>query len=595
MTASVKAFAKERLAEYKCPSIYRWIRQADVPMTASGKIKKHELCELFTSGFELTARRGVRSADLGSKLARNQDMAALLQMICSTASRVLSSETQGSIELLADTPFQDFGMSSIHAVAIRDAINQELISSAISLAPTAMFDYPTARDLAQHVLSSLGNGESKAATAAPAVGATATDPIVVVGMASRLPGGASSAEQFSQQIMRPTSLLRTLPLRYFDAAEYEESIASSQGCFLDDVDAFDPEMFGISPHEAALIDPHHRLNLEACLEALHDAGHSRKSLRHARIGVFTGLLSPSLTSDWTAVQMAVGIGPKTLSAVESSCIAGRVAYHLGLSGPAVTISTACSSSLVALESAISSINNGTVDEAVVSAVNLCVAPAGYILPSAAGMLSPNGRCATFQADADGFGRGEGAAAVVVKRLSAARRDGDKIHAEIRAVAINQDGPSAGMTAPRGPAQEACIRRAMDLCGVHPHDVSYVECHGTGTPLGDPIEVQALSQAYSATSRPSPLVLGAVKSRIGHLEAAAGLAGLISLIGVLSSRMAPPLFGPKAVLSPHLAALATTAPGPPSKVVIPAEPLELTARRPIGAVSSFGLINVYKLI
>jgi acyl transferase domain-containing protein len=361
----------------------------------------------------------------------------------------------------------------------------------------------------------------------------ASEPIAVVGLGCRFPGGADSPAAFWRLLMRGEDAIREVPPDRWDAAalydadpDQDGRIVTRNGGFLEAVDQFDAGLFGISPREADRMDPQQRLALEVAWETLEHAAIAPDRLRNTRGGVFIGASAYDyltlLCRDPAALDGYFGTGNA------ASVIAGRIAYQFGLTGPAIAIDTACSSSLVAVHLARRSLLAGECDLAFAGGVNLILAPHWSINFSRARMLSPDGRCKAFDAAADGYGRGEGCGLVLLKRLSDARRDGDDVLALIAGSAVNQDGRSAGLTAPNGPAQQAVISAALAEAGLPGAVVTYVEAHGTGTPLGDPIEVQALAAALRPGGGAEKLRIGTVKSNIGHLEAAAGIAGLIKL-------------------------------------------------------------------
>ncbi|MEM7417515.1 MAG: beta-ketoacyl synthase N-terminal-like domain-containing protein [Gemmatimonadota bacterium] len=414
--------------------------------------------------------------------------------------------------------------------------------------------------------------------------APAREPIAVVGVGMRTPGGVDSLASFERMLFGATDAVSPIPDNRWD---HEAFFAAGDarpgkyyvnaGGFLDEIDLFDPEFFGIAPLETRTMDPQQRLLLETTWRALEHAAISPASLRGSRTGVFVGIG----TTDYQ--RMVLG-DPNRIDTYAStgtafSVASGRIAYLLGLEGPALTVDTACSSSLVAVHLACRSLRSGESDLALASGVSLIITPELTINFCQAGMLSPDGRCKTFDAAADGYVRSEGCGVVVLKRLSDARRAGDRILAVVRGSAINQDGRSSGLTAPSGPAQEEVLRSALDDAGLRSSDVGYVEAHGTGTPLGDPIEIGALGAIFSG-ERAHPLAVGSVKTNVGHMEAAAGITGLIKAIStVRSGRIAPHLhFGEP---NPHIEWDALP-------IVIPTEemPFPGTDTRRAG-VSSFG--------
>ena len=361
------------------------------------------------------------------------------------------------------------------------------------------------------------------------------EPVAILGLAVRLPGGVASPERFWEALAAGEDLIATVPPERWDALSYA-SVDSDEpgtmydihGGFLSDVDAFDAPFFGIHPREAASMDPQQRILLELTWEALERANIDPRTLMNTRTGIYLGMTNNDygrlLLADPRSIDGYTGVG------AAGSIAAGRIAYFLGTHGPAVVIDTACSSSLVAVHQAVQSLRRQETDLAIVGATNLILTPEMNIGFSRTRMLSRDGRSKTFDAAADGYVRSEGCCVIVLKRLADARRDGDPVLANLHGSAVNQDGRSAGITAPNGPAQEAVMREALANAALEPHAVSYVEAHGTGTPLGDPIEVRAIGAVYGAgRSGESPLRIGSVKTNLGHTEAAAGLAGLIKVV------------------------------------------------------------------
>ncbi|MEO8152057.1 MAG: beta-ketoacyl synthase N-terminal-like domain-containing protein [Rhizobacter sp.] len=413
------------------------------------------------------------------------------------------------------------------------------------------------------------------------------EPIAIVGMGMRLPGDVHDAESFAELLWSGTDAIGGIPPErwsldalYADDPDAPGKMTTRFGGFLKDVDQFDAEFFGISPREAASMDPQQRLLLQVSWEALEDAGHASASLAGTRTGVYIGVSN----NDYGRALFA---HPELIDAYFStgnaySVVAGRLSYFLGVHGPAVAVDTACSSSLVALHQACQALRLGECDMALSGAVNLILTPEMNINFSRARMMSPDGRCKTFDAAADGYVRGEGCAVLVLKRLSDAQAQGDRVLAVVRGSALNQDGRSGGLTAPNGPAQEAVVRAALESAQVSAASIGYVETHGTGTPLGDPIEVGALGAVLGeGRAASNPLPIGSVKTNIGHLEAAAGMAGVIKVVLALQRREIPPHLHFKTG-NPHIdwAALPVTV---PTQVM----PWPAIAGRRIAGVSSFG--------
>ena len=364
-----------------------------------------------------------------------------------------------------------------------------------------------------------------------------TEPIAVVGMGCRFPGGADNTAQFWRLLQDGMDgIVRVPPERWDADAFYSEdhsvpgTICSPEGGFLTSwrPDEFDAEFFGISPREAAGMDPQQRLLLEVTWEALENAGITAPMIRGTQTSVFVGMT----THDY-AMTLVGGLPPEELDlhilGNAANFAAGRLSYFLGVHGPAVVIDTACSSSLVTVHLACQSLRRRESDQALAAGVNLLLSPGNSVATSRWGMLAPDGRCKTFDADADGYVRSEGCGVVVLKRLSDALRDGDSVLAVVRGSAVNQDGPSSGQTVPSGPAQQAVLRAALAAARLQPSEIDYIEAHGTGTALGDPIELGALSQAFGERDGSAPLVLGSVKTNVGHLESAAGIAGFIKTV------------------------------------------------------------------
>ena len=368
-----------------------------------------------------------------------------------------------------------------------------------------------------------------------------TEPLAIVGLGCRFPK-SPNPDAFWQLLDQGIDAVTEIPKDRWDIEQYYDpepgvigKMYTRYASFITDVDQFDPEFFKISPREAKMLDPQHRLLLELCWESLEDAGISPLTLKGSLTGVFIGMM----THDYGQLA-TMSADLHTGSGNGAPLAAGRIAYTLGLQGPTLTVETACSSSLVACHLACQSLRRQECNLALVGGVNLMLTPHASLLESLSNMNSPDGRCKTFDESADGYGRGEGCGIVVLKRLSDAQADGDRILAMIRGAAINHDGPSGGLTVPNGLAQQALIQAALADGNVDASEVDYLECHGTGTALGDPIEVDALAKVYGPhRSKGQPLVIGSVKTNIGHTEGAAGIAGLIKVILSLQQEKIPP--------------------------------------------------------
>lgn len=376
--------------------------------------------------------------------------------------------------------------------------------------------------------------------------AAAPEPIAIIGMGCRTPGGAQTPEEFWSLLENGREGIEFVPADRWDADAYYDprldipgkSITRHAG-FVRDIDQFDPVFFGISPREAAGMDPQQRMLLEVAWEALENAGERADRLQESDTGVFVGISATDyeqlvLQSDESALNAYSGSG------LASSVAVGRLSHFLGLHGPNVAVDTACSASGTAIHLACQSLRSGECSRILAGGVNLVLMPAAVVILSQAHMLAADGRCKTFSRHADGFGRAEGCGILVLKRLSDALANGDRILGLIRGTAINHDGHSSGLTAPNGPAQEAVIKTALAQARLNPADIDYLEAHGTGTVLGDAIELGALSNVFGKDRDVErPLLLGSVKTNVGHLESAAGVAGLMKVVLALEHESLPP--------------------------------------------------------
>jgi amino acid adenylation domain-containing protein len=415
-----------------------------------------------------------------------------------------------------------------------------------------------------------------------------TEPIAIIGMACRFPGGVDSPESFWKMLCNGVDAICEVPADRWDINAYYDPDAnapgkmySRQAGFLDRIDMFDAEFFGISPREANHMDPQQRLLLEVCWEALENSGIAPAGIKRSLTGVFLGIS----TNDYLHLQ--IKNADEVLNAYAGigglSCVAaGRLSYVLGLQGPCMAIDTACSSSLVAVDLAVQHLRARKCHSALAGGVNLILSPELSVSFSRLKALAVDGRCKTFDAAADGYGRGEGCGVLVLKRFSDALVDGDTIQAVIRGSAVNNDGASSGLTVPNGPAQQKVIRAALTDSRVDPLEVNYVEAHGTGTALGDPIEIGALCAVLGkGHSKEHPLIVTTVKTNIGHLEAAAGVAGIIKAVLCLQHHMIPPHLHFREP-NPHIAWDNT-----PVKVPLELMPWKTENERRTAGVSAFG--------
>lgn len=414
------------------------------------------------------------------------------------------------------------------------------------------------------------------------------EPIAIIGMGCRFPGGANSPEAFWELLSRGKEVIVPVPSQRWDAeAYYDENpdlpnkTYARYGGFIDAVDQFDPQFFGMTPREAIALDPQQRLLLEVSWEALENAGIAPQKLTGTQTGVFVGIGLDDYAK--RQIKQQIPIDAYTGSGNAFCFASGRLSYFLGLQGPSLAIDTACSTSLVTVHLACQSLRNRESNLALAGGVSLMLSPEVTLYLSKTRALSPDGRCKTFDKDANGYVRGEGCGMVVLKRFSDAISDGDNILGVIRGSAVNQDGPSSGLTVPNGAAQMAVIRQALENAKVKPEQISYLEAHGTGTALGDPIEVRGINNVLCKDrSTDNPLMVGSVKTNIGHLEIAAGMASLLKVILSLKNQEIPPHLHFKE-LNPDLAAAATAL-----KIPTASLPWQRTEEPRRAGISAFGL-------
>ena len=548
------------------------IKPTTLPKTSSGKIKRSDCRTKFLSGELDVIAEWLNGAEVISPRAVSTPIPKVPvhvkseiaeEAIQAWLTRELSRRSNIPVaEIDIQEPFARYGLDSMGSVELSAELEKWL---GRHVDPTVAYDYPSIAGLAKHLA---GERDSQRHLV---VDGGQSNAIAVIGLGCRFPQ-AENPDAFWSLLHNGVDAISEAPRSRWN------DDGPRWGGFLDHIDGFDPQFFGISPREAEQMDPQQRLLLEVCWETMEQTGTAPERLMGTRSGVFVGISS----NEYSRIAHHAGLDPYSATGNAGSIAANRISYQFDFRGPSWAVDTACSSSLVAVHQAVESLRRNECDLAFAGGVSLILTPNWTIAFQKAGMLSPDGRCKTFDSRADGYVRGEGCGIILLKRLTDALRDGDTIQAVIRGSSVNQDGRSNGLTAPNGPSQREVIRAALKDAAVSPEDVSYIEAHGTGTSLGDPIELNSLKEVLvQRRTLDQTCWIGSVKTNFGHLEAAAGICGLIKVVLALKHEEIPPHL--------HLNSLnpLISLEGTPLAIPTAPQPWRKGVHRRIAGVSAFG--------
>lgn len=518
-----------------------------MPKTTSGKLQRFKLVQEYRKGKYLRVIEEIKKAEqrflpiepTTPTFDDEEKSREIQSFLVEKASRLLETR-----EIDLNRGLMDMGFTSLKAVRYQEMINSHFN---VNLPISSIFDYPTIPAISKLILKEIKGDKSLKHDRLEELNAprpSIIEPIAVIGIGCRFPGGADTPDKFWELLKNGVNALTEIPKErmnvedfYSEDQEEEGKMYTKYGSFIEDVDTFDSHFFDITPREAENMDPQQQILLEVCYQSLENAGISIEKLNNSTTGVFIGISNDDYARANASNYDYNRINQYTFTGSSFSTASGRISYFFGFQGPNYVVNTACSSSLAAVHNAVQSLKSGESDVALAGGINLILSPDAFIASCRLTALSKSDRTRPFDNNADGYIRGEGCGIIVLKRFSDAVKDNDNILAVIKGSAVNHDGKSSGLTVPNGLAQEKVIKQALANARIFPYQVDYIEAHGSGTLIGDPQEVQSLSSVFS-TDRENKLTIGSVKSNIGHLEAAAGIAGLIKTILALKHKKIP---------------------------------------------------------